>query len=254
MSAASTTIGTAAGPAGTRRERWHRALRAARIDLSLNADLFSGTMILAVLALLLAVVWTSVLTSLAPLWAALAWQRYGRARSTEGDLLTAGLGVSRAEAIRGRSLLVGFESAVLLVVFVLGDAVSEVLGGDHDGPAIPAMGTDHLGAVGSVLTTGLAAALTVTLVGLIVGRECTTRRPGWGMFVLSIAVFFGASLLVAGVVLVPIALVQHRIDAGWATWVSLVLLAAVVAAVVALLRQRIEVWIRALDSRRADGP
>lgn len=222
-------------------------VRAARVELRLQLEAFAGSMILAALALVVAIVSTPFLTGLAPLWAALAWQRYGRADVPEAVAFKAALGISPAERVRGRVALVGLETLVLILVATAGTVIGMVRGdGGSMAPLSDALGGPW-GAVLTAFCVVLGSITVLSLVGVSVGRECTTRRPGWGMFAISLVVFFGASLLSALVVLLPAEILQAVMPRPWGTVCVVAYLLVAATFALLFLRARVRSWIRGLD-------
>lgn len=240
-----------------RRDRLRRALRA---DLRLNAEQFGGTVICAVLAVILAALLTDVVVAFVPLWAAGAWYRYGRADSVERSVLRASLGLSRADAVRGRALLVALETAVLLLAGAVGALVARLTGHGGSGvvlvlDGITDAGSAPLGLSAMVGTVWMAA--TLALSAVVVGRECVTRSPGAVMFVLSILSFLGSALVswfLLAAVTVGVLVGLGRF-AGEGPDPALPLASTLLAtgllwltACLLLLRSRLHTWIRALDA------
>lgn len=241
-------------PVGRRAGGIHPAIRAARVDLRLQREAFAGSMILTAGALVLAVLSSELLTAYAPLWAALAWQRYGRGDTTAAVTLVASLGISRADRVRGRVLLVGLESAVLVVVTTIGTVIGTFRG---DRVSMAPL-TDELGgapgAVATVVAIAVLPVIALALVAMSVGRECTTRRPGWGMFGITLVVYF-AALLVAGLgVAAPAAVVQATVPQPWGTVCAVAIYGVTAALALLLLRSRVRSWIRALNTRGEGAP
>ena len=66
------------------------------MELRLNNGRFGTAIVLCVLCLVLAATVTDALVAVLPIWAALAWYRYGRADTASRAELRASLGLSRA--------------------------------------------------------------------------------------------------------------------------------------------------------------
>lgn len=226
------------------RERTRHALR---VELGVHRGQYLSSLVLGLVSLLLAALWTDGLSALAPLWAALAWQRHGRDQTAADDDLAAVLGVSRADRIRGRALGIAAESAMLVAVWLLGGVVA-----DLRGHSVGTFGADGLpgnvgGAVVMVCLSALVIVLVLALVGGAVGQECLVRRPGWGMYGITVIVLIGAVIVSALVVLGSGALSGGALPPEWT---ALAVLAVVAPLAVLGLRARIRRWIRSLDERR----
>ncbi|EWS82055.1 hypothetical protein BF93_13475 [Brachybacterium phenoliresistens] len=237
-----------------------RALRALRLELRLHRETVAGTVAFSVIALLAAGLLTDILIWVAPLWAALLWYRLGREDVEQAADLRAGLGLSRADALRGRAALVVLLSLVLTVVTAVGTGIADavgmdgatslvVLGGTAEGPVAP---------VPLVLPIeALTIGLQLTVTGLIVGKECTTRRPSAWMWPLSLISYGGAVLLtsllaMAGgfLVLQLMHLTELPFEQGIRLFglAQIVLLAILLVLALQLLRRRVRVWAGALDA------
>lgn len=234
----------AAGPAQT--SAWRRALAA---DLRLNAETFAGTVILSVIALVLAVTVTDVMAGIAPVWGVLAWYRYGRQDTASRTELWASLGMSRADRVHGRVALVALESALMVFVSAAGTALTVLAG--HT-PAMADGVTTGWDLAGTTVSGIATASATMVLAAIVLGPECTTRRPGVSMFILSILTYIGAAIvlsLIAMVIVLPLSLVVSSAPQTAATWV-IALIAFVIALIGALvLRRGVRRWIRDLDSQ-----
>lgn len=226
------------------RERTRHTLR---VEFGMHRGQYLSTLVLALLSLLIAVLWTDALTALAPLWAALAWQRHGRDRTAADDDLAAALGVSRADRIRGRALGIAAESAMLVAVWLLGGIVADLRGHSAGTFGVGGLPSGVGGAVVMVCLSALVIVLVLALVGGVVGQECLVRRPGWGMYGITVIVLIGASIVSALVVLGAGALSGGALPPEWT---ALAVLAVVAPLAVLGLRARIRRWIRELDERR----
>jgi hypothetical protein len=229
---------------------WRRALAA---DLRLNVETFAGTVILSVLALLLALAATDVVSGIAPLWGVLAWYRYGRQDTAARNELWASLGLSRADRVHGRVALVALESVLMVVVSAAGTALTVV--GGHTPSMID--GTPTGGDLVATTIAGIVTtSATMVLAAIVLGRECTTRRPGVSMFVLSILTYIGAAIvlsLIGMVVVLPLSLAAPAGAEAAAPWIAAALSAVVGVIGAFVLRRSMRRWIRELDSRDA-GP
>src|SRR5699024_2806682 len=110
---------------------------AVRTELRLNSVRALTTAMLCAAALIWAAVSTAHFNGLLTLWAALAWYRYGRADGVEREELRASLGLSRADRIRGRVVLVLAERAAVVATVAAGAVFSVALGRDSAGGAAP---------------------------------------------------------------------------------------------------------------------
>lgn len=248
----STDHGMSIGSRSSTDRGWRRALAA---DLRLNLTTVGGMIALAVLAILLSAFAASLTAFFCLVWAVLAWYRYGRTGSAQRDLLLAGMGLSRADRVRGRVALVGIESAMLWAAWLICTVVGlRTAGPDDLSPDL----VEH-----PVLTTisgALAVILILLIVALLVGRECVVRRPGWGMFGLSLLSGMGAAIIAGIISAASIAaltgswnvLLAVRPSTAWISATALVVLILLTAL---LLRSRVRAWIRALDAggETADG-
>ena len=89
------------------------------MELRLNNGRFGTAIVLCVLCLVLAATVTDALVAVLPIWAALAWYRYGRADTASRAELRASLGLSRADRVRWRVALIGLETLLLLLTSAL---------------------------------------------------------------------------------------------------------------------------------------
>lgn len=240
-----TRPGTPTETAASRRRALRRALA---VDLRLNADRFGGTLVTCGLFLLLSVVLTGGFADLLPLWAALAWYRYGRADTVERDELRASLGMSRADRLRGRVALIALESLVILLAAGAASLLAKALGSDDGSVASAAIPAGASLVLESVIST-LTSAVILLLVGIWVGGDCLTHRPGRSMAVLSVLVFGLTAVLGALVLSLPLmVLTTFGIDAGVPSILAPLGLLVVVVLLALLLRARMHAWLRQLDS------
>lgn len=222
-------------------------------ELRLNAGRVALTLLLCALALLCAVLATDQYAGLLTLWAALGWYRYGRADTIEREELRASLGLSRADRVRGRLALIGVEHAAVVVTVAVGAVISVLLGRETAGGAAPFSFTGDPGApqLPIILVGALLSLAALVATGIVVGGECTMRRPGRSMAVLSILIYFLAGVVLA----IPIALVEIvlRFDL-WSGPGGMVIVGVVLAVLLAVLLLRLRSsarrWIRGLDSGR----
>lgn len=250
----------ATGPPATgqrvqRVRRVRRFLRTAVIaELRLNAGRVATTLIACAVALLLALALTDQYAGLLTIWAALAWYRYGRADTIERDQLRASLGLSRADTVRARLVLIVGEHAAVIATVAAGALISVLLGRETAGGAAPfsVAGDPSDPQISIVLVGALFSAVTLLLTGILVGGECTVRRPGRSMAVLSVVVYFLAGLLLTiPVMLTGISLGLEFGSGELATVIFGALLAVAGVALAVVLRARARSWIRDLDSGRA---
>lgn len=237
-------------PAGERSPRG----RAVIADLRLNRDQIAGTVLLAAGALVVLALGSDLLTSLAPLWAALAWYSLGRADTLEVRALRAGLGISRGDALRARVLVVGGVSALMVLLATIGAAVTAVRDPSSVQPALAIPGGDAGGAAWTCVIDALFCCLVLVFTALSVGRECVTRRPGWGMFGITLLSLVGSAFAAALTTWAPLVLVELAADAPRSAVLTevgaVVVLILELCGAVWLLRRRIRGWIRSLDSAR----
>lgn len=224
---------------------------ALRTELRLNAGRFATTLVACAAMLFWAVLDSDQLSGILTLWAALAWYRYGRADTIERDELRASLGLSRADRVRGRVLLVLAEQAVVVLTVAASAVVSVLLGRETAGGAAPfSFSGDPSGSqLWIVLAGTLFSTVVLLATGMGVGGECTRRRPGRSVAVLSVLTYFVAGVLLSiPLLLVMIVLNVDPWDGTLGTPVTAAVL--VVAALLLLLglRARARCWIRELDS------
>ncbi|GAA4529870.1 hypothetical protein GCM10023160_29820 [Brachybacterium paraconglomeratum] len=222
-------------------------------ELQLNTGRLATTLLLCAAALLWALLSTDQYAGLLTLWAALGWYRYGRADTAPREDLRASLGLSRADRVRGRLALIGLEHAAVIVTVAAGAVISVLLGRETAGGAAPFSFLSDPSApqLLTVLVGALFSLTALVATGIVVGGECTIRRPGRSMAVLSILVYFLAGVLLG----IPMALAEIalRFDL-WAGPGGIAIIGAVLAAVLAVLLLRLRAsarrWIRDLDSHR----
>jgi hypothetical protein len=225
--------------------------QAMTMELRLNGGRFGLSMALCALSVVLAATVTDALASVLPLWAALAWYRYGRADTAERAELRALLGLSRADRVRGRVALIGLETLILLLATVLAPLAATATGlgvSVTPGPTFTLSGPPGLPGVLLALTGTLQAALVLTLTAIAAGGDCVVRRPARSMAVLSIVVYLGAGLLSSMLIGVP--LVAAELSSSAATTQLLVSagVAGLLAVTLLVLRRRVRAWIDRLDS------
>lgn len=169
-------------------------------ELRLNAGRLAGTLIACALALLLALLFTDEFSGLLVLWAVLGWYRYGRADTIEREELRASLGLSRADRVRGRVVLIGIEHAAVLLTVAVGATFSVLVGRETAGGGAPfsVTGAPTESQIPIIVAGALFSACGLVLAGILVGGECTMRRPGRSIAVLSILVYFLAGLTLTG--------------------------------------------------------
>ena len=222
-------------------------------ELWLNAGRLTTTLLLCAAALLWAAVASDQYSGLLTLWAALGWYRYGRADTAPREELRASLGLSRADRVRGRLALIGVEHAAVVVTVAAGAVISVLLGRETVGGAAPFSftGDPSVPQLLIILVGSLFSLTALVATGIVVGGECTLRRPGRSIALLSILIYFIAGVLLA----IPMALVDIalRFDlwsspGGMAT--VGVLVVSALAALLLRLRLSVRGWIRALDSGR----
>ena len=224
---------------------------AVRAELRLNSVRALTTVLLCAAALIWAAISTDQFNGLLTLWAALAWYRYGRADGIEREELRASLGLSRADRIRGRVVLVLAEQAAVVATVAAGAVFSVALGRDSAGGAAPfTLSGDPMGPqLGIVLAGALFSMICLLVTGLVVGGDCTTRRPGRSLAVLSILTYFLVGLLLTiPLLLVSLILSRDPWDGAFGTPVVAGLLVGTVVALLVALRARVRRWIPALDS------
>lgn len=224
------------------------------MELRLNSGRFGTAVALCVLCLVLAATITDALVAVLPIWAALAWYRYGRADTAARAELRASLGLSRADRVRGRVALIGLETLLLLLTAGLAPFVSTETGraiSVEPGPTFAVQGPPGLPQAVLVLVGLAMSALVLVITAIVVGGDCLTHRPARSMAVLSIVVYLGAGMLWSAAIGVPlVALSLGEAPLGWYLLVG-VGAAVVLAAALLVLRRRVRRWIRALDSGAA---
>ena len=220
-------------------------------DLRLNSGRFGASILLCVLSLAAAAVLTDALTAVLPIWAALAWYRYGRADTLEREELRAGLGLSRADRVRGRSALIVVETIALIVTAGAATLLSTAVGREPvsgAGPTFTVSGAPSLSPLLVVPVGTLYSGTVMLLVAIFVGGECVTRRPGRGMLLTSLAVYFCAGLL--GAVVIGPLMTFEVLGSGGGP--SLIAAAAILVLAIVLLSlllgRRVRAWIAQLDS------
>lgn len=226
--------------------------RALVMELRLNSGRFTASVLLCVLCLILAFTLTDGLMVVLPLWAALAWYRYGRADTVEREELRASLGLSRADRVRGRVALISVETTLLILTAAIWLLLAPVLSIDPSigpGPSFTVQGPPGLPEAVLVVAGSLQSGVVLLLTAIGVGRECVTRRPGLAMAVLSVVVYFAAGLLSSIVVGLPLAVLDLS-GALIMPYLLVIALLLVLGAVLALvLRRKVRTWIGQLDSR-----
>lgn len=229
----------------------HRTLE---IELRMQTAQIGISAVLGALSVVLAATITDGLLGLLPIWAALAWYRHGRADTADRRQLRAALGLSRADAVRGRVALIAVESAGLILCLMLGTVLARLLA--HRSTVLPGPTVSWAPPPGmplgvELLTAAAHVILVLLLTAVVMGGEGVTRRPGRGVLLTGLVVYLGAGLLVA----VPLVLVMAAVQLdGLGTGAQLLLAAGIAAcdALLALvLRRRVRVWIRQLDSAGA---
>ena len=168
-----TTTSTARVPAAPPAEDRRLGL-ALRTELRLNAGRVATTLILCAAALAWAAIATDQYAGLLTLWAALAWYRYGRADTIEREELRASLGLSRADRVRGRVMLVLAEQAAVVLTVAAGAVLSVGLGRESVGGAAPfSFSGDPSGSqLWIVLAGALFSAMALLGTGIVVGGDC----------------------------------------------------------------------------------
>lgn len=239
------------GPSATA-PRVRRALGSAVVaELRLNSGRLVTTLTVCAAALLLALVLTDQYAGWLTIWAALAWYRYGRADTIERAQLRASLGLSRADTVRARLVLIGAEHAAVIGTVAAGGLLSVLLGRETAGGAAPfsVAGDPSDPQVPIVLVGALFSAVTLLLTGTLVGGECTVQRPGRSMAVLSVVIYVLAGVLLT----IPLMLMGLTLGFGFesdqlATVIFALALALVGIVLALVLRARVRGWIRDLDS------
>lgn len=221
------------------------------MELRLNRGRFGASVLLCALCLILAFTFTDALMVVLPLWAALAWYRYGRADTIEREELRASLGLSRADRVRGRTALISVETMLLILttaVWLLLAQALTIVTSIGPGPTFTISGPPGLREIVLVVAGSLQSAVVLLLTAIGVGRESVTRRPGLAMAMLSLAVYFGAGLLSSIVVGIPMAALAQTGAVLMPYLVTIVILLVIGSVLGLLLRGRVRAWIRRLDS------
>lgn len=245
-----TTTRTARFPAAPPAEERRLGL-ALRTELRLNAGRVATTLILCAAALAWAAISTDEYSGLLTLWAALAWYRYGRADTIEREELRASLGLSRADRVRSRVVLILAEQAAVILTVAVGSVLSVRLGRESVGGAAPfSFSGDPSGPqLWIVLAGALFSAMALLGTGIVVGGDCTTHRPARSIAVLSILTYFLVGILLTiPLLLMTIVMNVDPWDGTLGTPVTVVLLSAAILALLLWLRARARRWIRELDS------
>lgn len=245
-----TSTDTSHSPAGAPAEERRLGL-AVRTELRLNAGRVAITLLACAAVLAWAVISTDQFAGVLTLWAALAWYRYGRADTIEREELRASLGLSRADRVRGRVVLVLAEQAAVVATVAASAALSVRLGRQTAGGAAPfTISGDPSGPqLWIVLAGALFSAISLLVTGMVVGGDCTTRRPGRGLAVLSILTYFIVGLLLMiPLLLMSIVLAIDPLDGTLGTPLTVGLLSATLLALLVGLRAAVRRWIRELDS------
>ncbi|OFT58871.1 hypothetical protein HMPREF3159_07455 [Brachybacterium sp. HMSC06H03] len=224
------------------------------MELRLNTGRFGAAVALCVLCLVLAATVTDALVAVLPIWAVLAWYRYGRADTASRAELRASLGLSRADRVRGRVALIGFETLLLLLTAALAPFAATATGraiSVEPGPTFTLQGPPDLPQA-VLVGVGLAmSALVLVITAIVVGGDCLTHRPARSMAVLSFVVYLGAGMLCSAVIGVPlVAFERAEMSLGAYLLVGVGVLVLLAAALL-VLRRRVRRWIRVLDSGAA---
>lgn len=230
--------------------------RAALIEARLNSGRLATSALVCLTAGLLAVALTDSLMSLLPFWAGLAWYRHGRADTLERDELRASLGLSRADKVRGRVAVISAETALLLATMIGWFLLAPMLGRSALSPVSVFMlsGPPELPAAVLLLDGVLMSVAVLLLTAIVMGGETLTRRPGASVAVLSVVIYLLLGLGVAVLVGLPLIAQMADGDPTVTYLVITVLLVALVAVLVPLLRRRVRTWIRLLDSGPLAAP
>ena len=216
-------------------------------ELRLNSGRFGFSMALCVLSVGAAVTITDGLMTLLPLWAALAWFRYGRADTIDRAELRASLGLSRADRVRGRAAVIGVESIILLLISEIWLLTAPVLDFGttvRPGATFGISGPPDLSELVLVLVGTLQAVFVLLLTAIVVGGDCVTHRPARSMAVLSIVVY----LVLIGL---PLTMLDHVGNPELPYLVAGAGTVVVIAVLALVLRSRIRAWIGLLDSGAA---
>lgn len=242
------TMRTPTARAASRQRRLHRAFV---VELRLNRDRFAATLFVCAISVILAALWTDDVAELLPIWAALAWYRYGRADTAGREELRACLGMSRSERVHGRIALITLESVLVIVVMSGANLLAASLGNDAIGTG-PTATLSTAPWTSSAVTTLLAGAYTAAVLvatGLWVGEDCVTRRPGRSMAVLSVLICLLAGLLgTFAVILAVVPLSMSGLSPLLGAVIALGSVIVLVVLLALLLRARMHAWIRQLDS------
>ena len=151
--------------------------QALAMELRLNSGRFGASAVLCVLCLVVALLVVDSLMAVLPLWAALAWYRYGRADTAERDELRASLGLSRADRVRGRVALIAVETALLILTSSLWLLLAPALSLETTIGAGPTVTFARPGSPRWCWSSRRAAVRQLLITAIVVG-ECTIRRPG----------------------------------------------------------------------------
>ena len=224
---------------------------AVRTELRLNAGRVVTTLIACAVVLLWAAISTDQFAGVLTLWAVLAWYRYGRADTIEREELRASLGLSRADRVRGRVVVVLAEQAAVVLTVAGGALLSVQLGRETAGGAAPFSFTGNPSGpqLGIVLAGTLFSAMALLGTGIVVGGDCIVRRPGRSVAVLSVPVYFLIGVLFSLPLMLTM-IVQNADpwEGGIGTTVMVALFVAAVILLLLGLRARARRWIRELDS------
>ena len=102
-----------------------------------------------------------------------------------------------------------------------------------------------------ILAGALQSAFVLLITAIVVGEECTIRRPGIGMAVVSVLVYLVAGLL-STLLWIPVGMLEVSAATAvpWLFGSAAVLTGCAVLALV--LRRRVRAWIGRLDAGTAD--
>lgn len=219
--------------------------RAVGVEARLHADQLRGMAILSVISLLLACFVSDFFSSLAVVWAALGWYRWGRTDSPERGALIAALGISRAARLRARVLLVVAESAALVMVGA-GGGLLRWWNGDPVNALLATGSTSVLSQLGLYV---LGTVLNLLVVAVCVGRECMTRTPSRWMSGVTLLVYL-AGMIISAVLTGVTGWVRQEGErmsllspTGWSIAIAL----GMVVLLTVVLRQRVGAWVRSLN-------
>ncbi|MGP9538682.1 hypothetical protein ACT3SP_11765 [Brachybacterium sp. AOP43-C2-M15] len=228
------------------------AYRTLATEIRLHPGTAATSLGLCAVTLLVTVLLSDAMVSVLPLWASLAWYRYGRQDTPAREELRASLGLSRADRVRGRVVLIAAETALLLVTAAACMLIAHALDRATVGasPTVTVAGPPGAPVALLVLVGSLYSAAALLVVASVVGGECVTRVPGGGLILISLGVHLGAGLLGAAVVGVPLATLQIGSATGTVVATAGVLLLAMLLLSL-LLRRRLRGWIRQLDAGAA---